>query len=205
MSQAIRQVYTIGHSNHPWAEFLQLLQQCGIDAVADVRSRPFSRHVPRFNKSEIQRTLPAAGIAYVFLGRELGGRCENPSHFRGGRVCFEQLARDEAFGQGLERVLEGAGQYRIALLCAEKDPLDCHRGVLVARRLRERGVEVLHILTDGTLEPHTETERRMLAGLGIPEADLFRSREEILEDAYARRGRQIAYEKETGGPAGGDS
>lgn len=198
-------VYTVGHSNHTWEEFLLLLERHRIDAVADVRSRPYSRYVPRFNKSEIQRKLQAAGIAYAFLGRELGGRSENPSHYLDGRVCFEQLARDEAFGYGIERVLEGAGKYRIALLCAEKDALDCHRGVLVARRLRERGVEVLHILADGTIEPHKETERRMLAGLGMAETDMFRSREKILEEAYARRGRQIAYQRETVAPVGEDT
>jgi len=88
-------------------------------------------------------------------------------------------------------------------MCAEKDPLDCHRGILVARRLQERGVEVLHILADGTVEPHREMERRMVAGLGIAETDMFRGREDILADAYARRGRQIAYEKAAEGPSAG--
>ncbi len=198
-------VYTIGHSNHTWEEFLLLLERHRIDAVADVRSHPYSRHVPRFNKSEIQRNLQEAGIAYAFLGRELGARSENPSHYQGGRICFDRLARGEAFGHGIERVLEGAGKYRIALMCAEKDPLDCHRGILVARRFRERGVEVLHILADGTIEPHKETERRMLAGLGMAETDMFRSREKILEEAYARRGRQIAYQRETDNAIGGSS
>ncbi|PKN34193.1 MAG: hypothetical protein CVU61_09620 [Deltaproteobacteria bacterium HGW-Deltaproteobacteria-19] len=198
-------VYTIGHSNHTWEEFLLLLERHRIDAVADVRSRPYSRHVPRFNKSEIQRKLQEAGIAYAFLGRELGARSENPSHYLDGRVCFERLARDESFRQGIERVLRGIETYRIALMCAEKDPLDCHRGILVARRLQERGVEVLHILADGTVEPHRETERRMLAGLGISETDIFRNREDILTDAYTRRGRQIAYQRETDNAIGGSS
>ena len=196
-------VYTVGHSNHTWEEFLLLLERHRINAVADVRSHPYSRHVPRFNKSEIQRKLKEAGIAYAFLGHELGGRSENPSHYLDGRVCFERLARDESFRQGIERVLKGIEAYRIALMCAEKDPLDCHRGILVARRLQERGVEVLHILADGTVEPHPETERRMLAGLGIAETDMFRRREDILADAYSRRGRQIAYEKAAERPAVG--
>lgn len=196
-------VYTVGHSNHTWEEFLLLLERNRIDAVADVRSQPYSRHVPRFNKSEIQRKLKEAGIAYAFLGRELGARSENPSHYEGGRICFEQLARDESFRQGIERVLKGIETYRIALMCAEKDPLDCHRGILVARRLQERGVEVLHILADGTVEPHPEMERRMLAGLGIAETDMFRRREDILTDAYTRRGRQIAFAKTADGSADG--
>lgn len=196
-------VYTVGHSNHAWEEFLLLLERHRIDAVADVRSRPYSRHVPRFNKREIQRKLKEAGIAYAFLGRELGARSENPSHYQDGRICFDRLARDELFTQGIERVLKGIETYRIALMCAEKDPLDCHRGILVARRLHESGVEVLHILADGTVEPHREMERRMLAGLGIAETDMFRGREDILVDAYARRGRQIAYSKTADGPAAG--
>ncbi|NPU83364.1 MAG: DUF488 domain-containing protein [Syntrophaceae bacterium] len=199
------QVYTIGHSNHSWAEFLRLLQNHGIDAVADVRSQPYSRHSPHFSRSELQPKLKGAGIAYAFLGRELGARSENPEHYTNGKVRFDRLARDEPFRQGIERVLKGIETYRVVLLCAEKDPLDCHRTVLVGRHLRKRGVEVLHILADGSIEPQQETERRMLERLGIPETDMFRSREEILEDAYARRGRQIAYEKVTDGAAGGNS
>lgn len=196
MNPMTMQVYTIGHSNHSMEEFILLLRRNGVDAVADVRSQPYSRHQPQFNKTELQKELKAAGIVYTFLGRELGARSDNPNYYCNGKVRFDLLAKDVHFKNGIERVLKGIGKYHVALMCAEKDPLDCHRTVLVGHHLQKLGVELLNILADGSTEPQVDTERRMLAKLKIPDVDMFRSREEILEDAYARRSQQIAYEDE---------
>lgn len=125
-------VLTIGHSNHPIERFIGLLKQDGVTAVADVRSAPFSRHNPQFNKDSLQQSLSEAGIAYIFLGKELGARSNDRSCYEDGRVQYERLARTDLFLDGIERVRKGAEQYRIALMCAEKEPLECHRTLLVA-------------------------------------------------------------------------
>ena len=186
-------VLTIGHSNHSLETFVALLQQHGVTALADVRSAPYSRFNPQFNRKTLQDSLQAIGIGYVFLGRALGGRPDDPSCYEQGRVRYDRLAQTSLFREGLERVVEGAGRERIALMCAEKEPLDCHRTILVGRSLVGRGVGVAHILADGALEPHDETMDRLLVSEGLPGEDLLQSREQLIEEALAHRERRIAY------------
>lgn len=189
-------LFTIGHSTHPIEVFVGLLKQHGITALADVRSHPYSRHFPQYSQEALKAALAREQIAYVFVGKELGARSENPACYRQGKVQYELLAQEPQFAVGLERLRTGMERFRIALMCAEKDPLDCHRAVLVARRVYESGTPVEHIHADGHLEKHAEMEARMLDLLNMSDADMFRSREEILVDAYRIRGEQIAYEDE---------
>jgi len=189
-------LFTIGHSTHPIEVFVGLLKQHGITALADVRSHPYSRRFPQYSQESLKAALAREQIAYVFLGKELGARSENPACYRQGKVQYEILAKEPQFAVGLERLRTGMERFRIALMCAEKDPLDCHRAVLVARRVYESGTPVEHIHADGHLEKHAEMEARMLNLLKMSDADMFRSREEILVDAYRIRGEQIAYEDE---------
>jgi uncharacterized protein (DUF488 family) len=196
-------VYTVGHSNYPPERFLELLTLHGIALVGDVRSRPYSRMNPQFNRENLNRMLSAGGIAYLFLGRELGARSEDPACYSGGKVQYDRLARTELFRQGLERVCESLKTHRLALMCAEKDPLECHRTILVSRELRRRGVAVRHILEDGALESHEDTLTRLRGKLKLPEYDLFSTPEEVIEEAYRRQGERIAYQyEEDAGPAG---
>lgn len=160
--------------------FLGLLRQHRVDAVADVRSSPFSRFNPQFNRALLDQFLKANGVQYVFLGRELGARTEDRSCYEHGRVQYERLAQTPLFQSGLERIREGAARFRIALMCAEKEPLECHRTLLVARALASRGVPVIHIHADGRLETHEAAMERLLDMTGVPKEDLFRSREELL-------------------------
>ena len=188
-------VFTIGHSNHPLATFIGLLRGAGVTAVADVRSIPYSRRWPQFGRPALERSLGDAGIAYVFLGAELGGKRDDPALLSEGRVDFERVAATESFRAGLDRVEEGARRHRIALMCAEREPLDCHRFLLVARRLHERDVPIEHILADGTTERHDATERRLVAAVGLA-ADLFSSGvppRDTVARAYAlRAGKPLA-------------
>lgn len=193
-----RTVYTIGHSTHEAGSFVALLRDHGVTAVADVRSTPFSRRVPHFSKAPLQALLEAADIAYVFLGRELGARTEDESCFVGDRVEFERLACTSGFQEGLARVRKGAGAHEIALLCAEHDPLRCHRAVLVSRHLHGDGLEVEHVLRDGTLESHPALERRMLAECRLGEGNLFQPFAEQLEQAYLQWGERIAWRRPIG-------
>lgn len=186
-------VYTVGHSTHSIGTLLGLLARHHVTAIADVRSQPYSRANPQFNKESLRAGLKAAGIAYVFLGRELGARPEDRSCYVNGKVQYDILARAALFQEGLARVVQGMSRYRIALLCAEKDPLTCHRAILVCRHLVSRGVSVQHILEDGRLESHGSAITRLLEESGLAERELFLSHDELIAEAYARREQQIAY------------
>lgn len=144
-------IYTLGHSNHPWDHFLRLLKEHGIQVVADVRSRPYSRFVPHFNRQALTARLAAAQVRYLFLGRELGGKPPDLGKSRAGELVLEHLRARPQFREGLRRLMEEARQARVCVLCAEADPARCHRGQLLAPELAARGAKVRHILADGSL------------------------------------------------------
>jgi uncharacterized protein (DUF488 family) len=183
-------VLTIGHSNLPADRFLALLEGAGVTAVADVRSVPRSRRFPWFSGTRLAGRLAEADIAYVPMGDALGGRPRDPALYRDGVADYEAMAATPAFRAGLEDVTAQARRHRVCLMCAEREPLDCHRCLLVSRVLAEHGIVIGHILVDGTIEPHAATEERLLAGAGKP--DLFKDRAARLADAYRRRARAIA-------------
>ena len=189
-------VYTIGHSTHSTEKLIQLLAGHDVTTVADVRSQPYSRINPQFNRESLRAELRTVGITYVFLGRELGARSEDRGCYIAGQVQYDLLARTALFQEGLMRIAQGVGSHRIALMCAEKDPLTCHRAILVCRHLAVRGIAAQHILEDGQLESHEDAVMRLLAELDISERDLFRTRDDLIIEAYSRRGQQIAYREE---------
>ena len=186
-------IFTVGHSTHTLEDFVSLLEQHGVDAVADVRSVPYSRWQPQFNREDLAKALKVRNIAYVFLGKELGARSDDPQCYENSRVQYRALAETPLFQSGIKRVRDGSKSRCLALMCAEKDPLDCHRTVLVARELLASGVDVTHILENGSLEPHHETIRRLFEQLRLPTQDLFLTNEELEDRAYAAQERRIAY------------
>lgn len=190
-------LYTIGHSNHSIESFISLLKRHEVTAIGDVRSHPYSRFVQQYSQEQLKASLTTAGIAYVFLGKELGARSENPACYKQGRVQYVRLAKEPIFLEGIERVKQGLTRYRIALMCAEKDPIECHRALLVARKLFESGIPVNHILADGSLESHESMESRLLVTCKLPEGDMFKSREEFVADAYLLQGERVAYQDES--------
>ena len=190
-------VFTVGHSNHSLDAFLALLAGRRIDAVADVRSAPYSCFAPRFDRDPLAGALRRAGIAYAWLGRELGGRPDDPACYRNGRVDYARVAATNDFRRGIERLIAMAAARRVAVMCAEKEPLDCHRTLLVARALDDRGVAAAHILADGGLEPHARAMDRLIAKFDLrPGGDLFRpprSRRELAAEAVARQSANAAF------------
>jgi uncharacterized protein (DUF488 family) len=190
-------LYTVGHSNHSIERLLELLEGHAVTAVADVRSLPFSRYNPQFNRENLQKSIKGAGMEYVFLGKELGARSEDRSCFVDGRLQFDLLARSELFQKGLARLRKGMETHRIALLCAEKDPVTCHRMILVCRNMRRDDYAIRHILEDGIIEENSESERRLMRSLGISECNLFATAEELIEKAYDLQGAKIAFEEKT--------
>lgn len=185
-------IYTVGHSSHTLEHFLSLLKKHDITVVTDVRSTPYSRHNPQFNRESLSQALKAIEIGYVFLGKELGARSEDPDCYVEGQARYELIAQTPLYQEGLSRVLRGAASYRIGLMCAEADPVTCHRTILVGRSLIEQGANVAHIHGDGHLESQSALEKRLIRITGLAQGDLFTSRDAV-EVAYERQGRRIAY------------
>ena len=194
--------FTIGHSTLPLDQFLALLLPHGITAVCDVRSSPYSRWQPQFNREPFKQWLQDQGIAYVFMGDELGGRYADAALYQDGRVQYERVAATPAFRAGLDRLKKGLERYAVALLCAEADPLACHRTLLVARHLAQEGVAVEHILAGGSAVPHAELERQLLVSTKMLQPAFFETEEDTLARAYAAQARRVAYRLDT--PAGSD-
>ena len=199
LNPSMHTILTIGHSNHPLEAFLNLLRRHDVKTLADVRSVPYSRYYPQFRRRPLQQALAARGIDYVFLGRELGARPTETACYRDGRVDYERLARTARFIAGIDRLVREAETRCVAVLCAEREPLDCHRTILVAPALTRRGASVAHILRDGGLEPHAAALDRLLDLVGLPPHDLLRPRDQAVADALSRRGQQIAYARKAPG------
>ncbi|MFJ8188880.1 DUF488 family protein [Streptomyces sp. NPDC096094] len=189
-------VFTIGHSTHSGSYFLSLLQKHEITAVADVRSMPVSRFTPQFNRYAVERILSDVDIKYVFLGKELGARTEDLTCYVDGQVRYDLLAQTSDFASGIKRLRNGSRSERIAIMCTEQEPLDCHRCVLVARVLEGDEITVKHIHGDGQIEDHTSAMQRLMAIFGLDQEDLFRTSAERLQDALDRQERRIAYVNE---------
>jgi uncharacterized protein (DUF488 family) len=186
-------LFSIGHSNIPADRFVAMLQSAGVTLVADVRSVPASRHFPWFSKNNLAARLGDAGVGYLTTGDTLGGRPNDGGLFHDGIADYEAMAQRAEFTSALDRLLAAAAHKRVCLMCAEREPLDCHRCLLVTRRLAERGCAVGHILHDGTVEPHAATEQRLLA-LAADDCDLFAAGQgDRLAAAYRNRARTHAF------------
>jgi uncharacterized protein (DUF488 family) len=187
-------VFTIGHSTHRQERFIDLLVKHGITALCDVRSKPYSRVNPQFNREELKQALKERCIAYVFLGKELGARSEDPTCYENGKVQYDRLAHTELFQRGIQRVQEGIQKYTIALMCAEKEPLECHRTILVARHLTALGIDIQHIHATGRVESHQDALNPLAVMLNLPQGDMFNPKQDTYEDAYRQQEQRIAYD-----------
>lgn len=146
-------VFTIGHSVHSVERFIGLLNDHKIEVLVDIRSEPYSRKVPHFNKENLEKEIKKSGLKYLFLGKELGGRPRNRQFYdQEGFVLYSKIAESPDFKTGLERVLNGIEKFRVALMCSEENPANCHRHLLVGRVLSNSGVKVFHIRADGSTE-----------------------------------------------------
>jgi len=172
-----------------------MLQENEVTAIADVRSSPYSGRHPDFNREALQRYLAQASIKYSFLGEELGARRDEPDCYDGSQAKYELIAQASLFKDGLDRIRKGSEQYRIAMMCAEKDPLTCHRTILVCRYLSEK-CEIQHIIGPDEVESHQAAEQRLLGLFDMQGPDLFRSRDEQLSEAYQLQGGKIAYRRQ---------
>jgi uncharacterized protein (DUF488 family) len=205
--QSNGRLFSVGHSNHEMPRFIELLRGAGVTVVADVRSSPFSRRLPWFSRPELEAGLRDHGIAYDFLGDQLGGRPQALGLYdEDGRVDYEKVRETALFRQGLERLLRSLKRSTVAMLCSEEDPLDCHRGLMIAPALVERGVSPLHLRKDGGVETTAEMEARLLRESRVAEGihdGLFagllteEERRHFLAEAYQVMARKKAFRLQT--------
>lgn len=202
MVDQVQTLFTIGHSTSDVENFVSKLASHNVDVVVDVRSSPYSRRFPQYSKDSLRASLIASGIKYLFLGSELGARRAEQTCYVSGVAEYELIARLPAFQEGISRVVRGARDYRVALMCAEHDPLTCHRTILVCRALKNQIPEIRHILRDGSLETMEEAERRLVSEekTAQDQTDFFAA-SSVAHDplcaAYAKRGNKIAYRERT--------
>ena len=194
-------LFSIGHSNLAADRFTAMLRAAGAGAVADVRSVPASRFCPWFSAKNLAPLLTQDNMGYLRFGDTLGGRPRDPSLYCDGIVDYEAMARAPHFQAGLDRLIADAARHRLCLMCSERDPLDCHRCLLVARAIAARGLTVGHIQHDGAIEPHAVTEARLLQ-LENGGGDLFAAgQNERITAAYRRRARAVAFRNKGAMPA----
>ena len=190
-------LYTIGHSRHSIEHFVNLLRQASVSLVFDVRSIPYSRRNPQYNQKVLAGRLRNEGIDYIFSGKELGAKSPSPDCYVDGKVQYDLLAARPEFTAGLDRVIDRAEEAKPALLCAEEDPLTCHRTILICRHLRDRVDAIFHIRGDGSKETNEVFEQRLVKATGLKEPDLFDSEATLIERAYELRGQRISYGSST--------
>jgi uncharacterized protein (DUF488 family) len=194
---------SVGHSKHPPERFLALLRAASVTAIADVRSAPYSRRQPQYNREELEHTLREAGVAYFFLGDQLGGRPGPLSLYDAeGRVDYLRVRATPTFQQGLDRLCLAAERDRVAMLCSEEDPLDCHRGLMITPALVERDMHPGHVRRDGRIETTAAMEERLLVVTGVGDGlldGLFATmipeeeRRRLLAEAYQGQARRKAF------------
>lgn len=189
-------VYTIGYGNRPIDNFISILRKYRIEVVCDVRSSPYSSRFPDYNQNALSTSLRNAGAKYIFLGEELGARPSDPDLYKNGRASYPAMANSSAFRRGIERIETGLKKFCVGILCAEKDPLDCHRAILIAPVLAAAGITVNHIDARGSVESHEHLESRLLRAFGLEQRPLFESPDQAdpLIEAYRRRGEDLAYD-----------
>jgi uncharacterized protein (DUF488 family) len=172
-------IYTVGHSNTPLESLGDLLKQHEIAALVDVRSQPYSKYATHFNHDSLKAFIEGSGLRYVFMGKELGGHPESPAYYDDeGYVRYDLIAASERFEQGLAKVIRAAEMMRVALLCSEEDPTHCHRRLLLARVLRERGVDVVHLRADGRAQTEEDLAREEELAKTGGQQSLFETEEE---------------------------
>ena len=191
-------LFTVGHSNLDFLQFVKLLKDRSVDLLIDVRSQPRSSRFPQFSQPGFDKMIEDAGIGYLFLGEELGGRPDDADAYRqDGVVDYRARRKSYAFQAGVERVWNELQRASCALLCAEEDPLECHRFLMICPELVRRGIRPLHIRKGSQIESQEDAENRLLGAHGfggVAASTLFsQSRTDALEEAYDLQAGKFAY------------
>ena len=191
-------LFTLGHSNQEMSDFLGTLLRHEIKVVCDVRSRPGSFRFPQFNREPLEARLTAAKIRYEFCGEQLGGRPLDPQFYlANGLVDYSKRRRAPSFIEAVDKAIALARERKTAILCAEEDPLHCHRFLLICPALVARGVAPVHLRRGGAAETQRDAEDRLLQLHGFADVtsdSLFaHGRESALEDALRLQSEQYGF------------
>lgn len=192
-------IYTVGHSTHSIEFFISLLKQFNINCLIDIRTSPYSRIAPQFNKEQISNSLKTQNILYAHFDKEFGARHTMLSLLdENNKVDFDKVRATPEFKSGIERLKDALKlNYIIAIMCSESNPFDCHRFSMVSYQLIKEGFNVIHILRDGDVLNNTSLEEKLLKKYQkkLPQTTLFETitREERLEIAYRLRGQEVAF------------
>lgn len=194
-------LYTIGHSSHKIEYFIYLLKKHGVNCVVDVRSMPYSKYMPQYNREDLKKSLTSNDIYYIFMGNEFGARREDKSLYTNdGYLDFDKVSKTSLFGDGVERIKNGIkNKFSIAFMCTEKDPIDCHRNILVAREFYKMKYSIYNILENGEIQTQEDIEKRLL-DIYFParmQQTLFdtevKDDADLINQAYMLRNRDIGY------------
>lgn len=192
------ELYTIGYSGFTIDEFINVLKKHGINAIADVRSVPYSKFKPEYNRDNLKAKLKnSSSIEYVFLGDLCGARIEAQECYKNGKADYALIAKHPKFQEGIKRIKKGLEKYRIALLCAEKDPVSCHRMILICRHLSADDIKIFHIIDFRSVLTQSECEARLLKLFKLDQPELFRDVNDQITEAYEKQAEKIAYVAET--------
>lgn len=189
-------IYTIGYSGHNMESFISLLMHNRIDVVCDVRSTPYSTYKPDFSRGSFRKHLNLANIKYSFFGDQLGARPKDRSCYVDGQATYQKISNSDFFREGLERIRKGSGMLNLALVCSEKDPIECHRAVLVCRNLDEVRSRIAHIHTSGNIESQDDFDARLVELHGLTPPPLLSTKNDWMNAvavAYQKQGDAIAF------------
>lgn len=193
MEQDKNIIYSIGYATHTVESFVTALKKFSITAIFDVRSQPYSGFKPEFNRENLKQVLINNDIEYVFLGDNIGARIKAPECYKNGHADYGLISKHPLFQEGIARIVREMKNFSIAIMCAEKDPINCHRTILVCKQLKNYKIRIIHIIDANTTEDHRETEFRLMKSYHLEQPDLFMQDSERLEEAYKRQGERLAY------------
>lgn len=194
-------LFSIGHSQHEISYFVNMLKTHDINYVLDVRSVPYSKYAINYNREHIKKILNEHDIEYAFMGDFFGARPKNLSLYQpNGYLNFERVENSQAFKIGFQNVKKGIDQgYRIAFMCTEKDPIDCHRAILVSYAFYKSGYSINHIMSDNTIQTQEDINKRLL-DMHFPDRNQLSffetdhvSDEQYLKEAYRKQNQKIGY------------
>ncbi len=188
-------LYTIGYSGFDIDNFLLALKKYSIGALVDVRTSPHSAYYTIYDRENIKNILNRENIFYLFLGKELGARPEDGALYTRHIADFKKISNSESFIEACKRIRQGIEMFPICMMCAEKDPINCHRTVLVANAFRNRypEVSIFHIHSDLKIERQDRIDRRIMALYNLEQEHLFKDYETRKIEAYSLREKDIAF------------
>jgi uncharacterized protein (DUF488 family) len=186
-------IFTIGHSNLDISDFINLLLANKIELVVDVRSAPYSKLYPHFNRNPLEISLTKNSIKYIFLGDSVGGRSNNIKDYSKGRVMYKKIAEKKEYISSINTIIQNSSKYKIVLMCSEKEPLECHRTLLISRSIEAHMVKILHIHRDGQIESQSEGIQRLLKIWKLDSPNLFGEDAERIDEAFTKQESKYAY------------